>query len=496
MYAQHDHLFVRPVHRRLQPSRRNTEHDKHYLVHNRVGDHELQRRGIEWNATKLFRYVFKYGAGRDYTDDPSVQRASRWGLLGVFLLLTRRLSMSCATHRVHGRVAGLFALILAGGAGAGRSAEPPQRYALVLGGAPLARQVFAAPAPRAALSTPAAETKRQELLKAQNDLKTVLGQHRIAVTGSVHILANAVFVTASPDRLAELGALPGVAAVIPMPALRRKLNKALSLVNASAAWTAAGGAANSGAGIKIAILDTGIDETHPGFQDPLLSMPAGFPVSGNADDATHTSNKIIAVRSFVSLLAIGDGTPEWTRPDDLSARDRVGHGTAVAMAAAGVSHQSPIGAISGVAPKAWLGNYKIFGSPGVNDSTSADVVLEALEAAFGDGMDVALVSAGDIGAVWSPTNQGADCGRDWPACPAIRWRGLSPPRAWPEWPSCSRPATTEIRGGTPSTARAITPGQSPRGPAPMRTLWHPPYPPPAATNCPRGWATARSCRRL
>jgi uncharacterized protein (TIGR03437 family) len=319
--------------------------------------------------------------------------------------------MSCTTHRVHGRVAGLIALVLAGGAGAGRSAEPPQRYALVLSDAPLARQVFTAPAPRAALSTPAAETKRRQLLKAQNELQTVLGQHQIAVTGSVHILANALFVTASPDRVAELRELPGVAAVIPMPALRRKLNKALSLVNASTAWAAAGGAANSGAGIKIAILDTGIDETHPGFEDPLLAMPAGFPVSGNADDATHTTNKIIAVRSFVSLLAIGDGIPEWTRPDDLSARDRVGHGTATAMIAAGVSHQSPIGAISGVAPKAWLGNYKIFGSPGVNDSTSADVVLEALEAAFSDGMDVALVSAGDIGAVWSPTNQGADCGQ-------------------------------------------------------------------------------------
>jgi len=153
--------------------------------------------------------------------------------------------MSGATNRVHGRVAGLLALTLLSGAGSARSTEPPQRYVLVLSGAPLARQVFTATTARAALSTPAAETERQELLKAQNDLKTVLGQHRIAVTGSVHILANAVFVTASPDRVAELGALPGVAAVIPMPALRRKLNKALSLVNASAAWTAAGGAANA-----------------------------------------------------------------------------------------------------------------------------------------------------------------------------------------------------------------------------------------------------------
>jgi uncharacterized protein (TIGR03437 family) len=294
---------------------------------------------------------------------------------------------------------------------AGQSSAPPQRYALVLADPPLARQVLATPGARAALSTPGAETKRQRLLKTQSDLKAALLERKVATAGSVHTLANAVFVTVSPDRVDELRAIPGVAAVVPMPALRRKLNKALDLVNASTAWTALGGAASAGTGIKIAILDTGIDETHPGFQDASLATPAGFPKSGNADDATHATNKIIAVRSFVSALAIGDGTPELTRPDDLSARDRVGHGTAVAMITAGVPHQSPIGTISGVAPKAWLGSYKIFGSPGVNDSTSADVVLTALEAAFNDGMDIALLAAGDISAVWGPSDKGATCGQ-------------------------------------------------------------------------------------
>jgi uncharacterized protein (TIGR03437 family) len=224
-------------------------------------------------------------------------------------------------------------------------------------------------------------------------------------------LANAIFVTVPPGRVAELRTLPGVQAVVPMLTMHPKLNQALNLVGASAAWTALGGGTNAGAGVTIAILDTGIDQTHPGFQDPSLAMPPGFPKFDNPDDAAYTSNKIVAARSFVSLLAIGAGTPELTRPDDLSARDRVGHGTAVAMIAGGVSHQSPIGSISGVAPKAWLGNYKIFGSPGVNDATSADVVLQALEAAFNDGMDIALVSAGDLPALWSPTDQGATCGQ-------------------------------------------------------------------------------------
>ena len=278
----------------------------------------------------------------------------------------------------------------------GALSRAADRYALVLRDPPLARRTAAAP--------------REALLRAQKNVRSVLADRRIPVTGAVHELLNAVFVIAPADRVGELRALPGVAAVMPMPRLTRKLSKAIDLVNAPAGWAAFGGADRAGAGMKIAILDSGIDETHPGFQDPALSMPAGFPKSGNAGDALHATNKVVAVRSFVAQLAIPGDNPAFTLPDDLSARDRAGHGTAVAMIAAGVSHATPLGTISGVAPKAWLGNYKIFGSPGVNDSTTADVVLQALEAAFTDGMDVALVSVGGVPAQWAAADQGASCG--------------------------------------------------------------------------------------
>ena len=73
-------------------------------------------------------------------------------------------------------------------------------------------------------------------------------------------------------------------------------------------------------------------------------------------------------RSYVSMLVtIRD--PAFSTPDDLSPRDRQGHGTAIAMIAAGVQNTGPLGTITGVAPKAFLGNYKVFGSPGVNEYT-------------------------------------------------------------------------------------------------------------------------------
>jgi minor extracellular serine protease Vpr len=163
----------------------------------------------------------------------------------------------------------------------------PQRYALILEGDPLARQMLTGgPPDRIALHTSYAEIRRQQLLNNQQSLRFALALRQITVTGSVHTLLNAVFVAAPPNRVGELRALSGVTAVVPMPALHRKLNKALNLVNAAQAWTALGGASNAGAGIKIAILDTGIDQTHPGFEDPTLAMPPGYPLTDNADDAT------------------------------------------------------------------------------------------------------------------------------------------------------------------------------------------------------------------
>ena len=52
----------------------------------------------------------------------------------------------------------------------------------------------------------------------------------------------------------------------------------------------------------------------------------------------------------------------------------------------------PLATIQGVAPKAFLGNYKIFGSPGVNDYAYQSVLVAALTDAVNDGMDVVTLS--------------------------------------------------------------------------------------------------------
>src|SRR4051794_21347687 len=92
--------------------------------------------------------------------------------------------------------------------------ERPERYALILRTEPLANQILKTGAPRSALASPSSESQRRQLLKGQDALRSALRERKIPVTGSVHTLVNAVFVTALPSRVAELKGMPEVAGVV------------------------------------------------------------------------------------------------------------------------------------------------------------------------------------------------------------------------------------------------------------------------------------------
>ena len=173
-----------------------------------------------------------------------------------------------------------------------------------------------------------------------------LARRGVAVTGATQILVNAVVVTATRETAAELRSIAGVKYIVPVGKARPTLDRAVNLMNVPAAWAAVGGESQAGAGIKIGIIDSGIDQNHAGFQDSSLQPPAGFPKG----DAAYTNSKVIVARSYVQKdLAPGYAyDPEHrelaatSQPDDYSPRDRMGHGTAIAMIAArGAEHRSP-----------------------------------------------------------------------------------------------------------------------------------------------------------
>jgi minor extracellular serine protease Vpr len=252
----------------------------------------------------------------------------------------------------------------------------------------------------------------QHLREVQQEIRARMEAMQIPVTGAVEHLLNGVFVRATPDQAAMLRNLPGVAAVVPLR--RYHIADQLSLSKVQQAWnsSAIGGQSNAGMGLKIAIIDTGIDQTHPSFQDSSLVPPAGFPKCDVPSNCAFTNSKVIVARSYVSALAAGSSLSDPaadSRPDDLSARDLDGHGTAVASVAAGVASAYSSTAISGVAPKAFLGNYKVYGSPEVNDSATDAGIIGALDDAVTDGMDVVNLSSGGP-AFGGPLDTGAVCG--------------------------------------------------------------------------------------
>src|SRR5690606_30922831 len=91
-----------------------------------------------------------------------------------------------------------------------------------------------------------------------------------------------------------------------------------------------GGQSRAGEGVKIAIIDSGIQHTHPFFNPDGFTYPPGFPKG----EAAFTTPKVISARAYFrpDLPPLpGSETP-------LPGPDGSSHGTHVAGTAAGVAN--------------------------------------------------------------------------------------------------------------------------------------------------------------
>jgi subtilisin family serine protease len=152
----------------------------------------------------------------------------------------------------------------------------------------------------------------------------------------------------------------------------------LALINAVAAW-GGGGAAGAGAGVKVGIIDSGIDQDHTCFDD-----------LGDSDGANNfTNNKVIVAKVFHMRAKVAGYTPEAIDSHGTHVAGTVAcdYGTAAEVEGVTIPHT-----ISGVAPAALLGNYNVF--PGSEASARSEDILNALEAAYADGMHVVNMSLG------------------------------------------------------------------------------------------------------
>jgi subtilisin family serine protease len=263
----------------------------------------------------------------------------------------------------------------------------PGRYIVELSSEPVAERVVreaGKQSARQAMRGAAVASHRLRIREEQSALRGRMGAG-VTVVGSIDTVGNALFVRVPDDRAAALAALPGVKRVRQVRIFKMVLDRAVVVDRVTEAWDRVG-LDRAGEGVRIAIIDSGIDSAHPGLSAASMKAPDGFPKFSSEADRQFTSNKVIVARSYVNMLRSAD--------PDQTARDRVGHGTALAMISAGVRTAAPLATITGVAPKAYLGNYKVFGSPGVNDGATDDAILKAIDDAVADGMDIINLSLG------------------------------------------------------------------------------------------------------
>src|SRR6187431_3038959 len=283
-------------------------------------------------------------------------------------------------------------------AAAGTKQRVDRSSALVeLSGAPLATYEKTRPAKgkKIDFSSNGVKSHRAQLATLRNDFKQWLRQNapRARVTSEFDVALNAVAVQLNGTSLATIRSAPQVLYAEYQGLYRPTAHDDpdLGLIDAFQAWQLApAGPERAGEGVKIAIIDSGIDVRHPCFSD------AGYPEGNAADNIVNggTNDKVIYAEAFYNKLAkSGFGTA-----------DLNGHGTHVAGTAACNAHtpawiddpsSGPVDIPydpSGVAPGAMLGNFNIF--PGTLASARSEDILNALQRAYELGFDVANMSLG------------------------------------------------------------------------------------------------------
>jgi minor extracellular serine protease Vpr len=241
---------------------------------------------------------------------------------------------------------------------------------------------------------------------------------------------NGIHVHVKAGQLTTLAAMSGVSGIHLVPIYKPALTESVPYVGAPQAWTTTG---ITGAGTKIAVIDTGVDYYHADFGGS--GNPADY-AYGLAHDTTvpafNADGTTVAFPSAkipVGYDFVGDaydasapaGSPATIPHPDGNPLDCNSHGTHTASTAAGegvlstgATYTGPYNSSiygttdfrigPGVAPQASLYIYRVFGCTG-----STDVVTEAINRAVLDGADVISMSLGsDFGTSDTPDAVAAD----------------------------------------------------------------------------------------
>jgi subtilisin family serine protease len=204
------------------------------------------------------------------------------------------------------------------------------------------------------------------------------------------VVLDGIAVTVPRSQLARLQGIDG-ATLWPTVTYHALLDRSPSLIGAPAIWGPT--LASTGAGMKIGIIDDGIDQTHPFFSPTGYAYPAGFPKG----QRKYTTPKVIVARAFAPPAIKYRNARV---PFDPTSSDHATHVAGIAAGNYGTFATDLTGnrvSVSGIAPRAYLGNYKVLTVPTEHfglDGNSPEIAA-AIEAAVKDGMDVINLSFGE-----------------------------------------------------------------------------------------------------
>ena len=262
-------------------------------------------------------------------------------------------------------------------------------------------RAFAAHGARRRLSFTAAASQRYlaRVSAAQGVAATALRRAipQARIGRRFQVVLDAMTVSLPATKLPQLARLDFVSKVYPTLRYRKLTDTSPSVIGADELQSITGA---RGERMKIGVVDDGVDNTNPFLAPDGLSYPPSFPRGGRK----WTSPKVIVARAFPG--------PNSGRPGRLALDRRESfHGTHVAGIAAGDSgtcspgggdHPATCG-LSGVAPRAYIGNYRVFNVPTpLGNVANTPEIAAAFEAAVRDGMDVINFSGG--GAETEPAN--------------------------------------------------------------------------------------------
>lgn len=213
------------------------------------------------------------------------------------------------------------------------------------------------------------------------------------------VTLNGMAVTMSPEQAAAVREMPGVKAVTPDVPLELFMFSTPEQIGAPALWEQVGGQTNAGEGMRIAIIDSGVYVTrnpdgsyagNPCFDDTGYTAPPGYP----RGETQFTNDKVIVARSYFRP----DDPPAPGNETAVQGPDGSPHGTHVAGIAAcnagtEVEFRGATVSLSGIAPRAYLMNYRTFyptanGDDFASGNAFVAELVDAFDDAVRDGADV------------------------------------------------------------------------------------------------------------